>query len=69
MQRLGPGEETKKKRFDRDPVRLESEKRVFLGAGGEFPAKNVGSGDDAEAGDGGGQRREKEFREREYRSL
>lgn len=62
MQRL-------RERKQKNPVRLESEKRVFLGAGGEFPAKNAGSGGVAEAGDGGGQRREKEFREREYRSL
>lgn len=63
MQPLGLDEETKNP-VHFDPVRFKDEKRVFHNAGVEFPAKNAGSCGVAEAGNGEGQRREKEFRER-----
>lgn len=70
MQRLGPGEETKKPGFvqpGRSGLFERGRKKVFCGGGREFQANNAGPGGVAEAGDGG-DRGERKTLERERES-
>lgn len=70
MQRLGPGEETKKPDFvqpGRSGLFERGRKKVFCGGGREFQANNAGPGGVAEAGDGG-DRGERKTLERERES-